>query len=512
MQSIVERSLQPSAWPATVWVLFATILSSLIYQIFSRPSFPKTAPKIWTGDDWPILGSSKRFYSTRRDMLWHARQTTKSGNFSFYIGKKRVVSFSGDAEARKTFFESKDLSFHIGHVLYFNASAVLLRLWSHLGLYMWFSKMVITMMKKDHLESKLSYVVSDTRSVVEEWAARSKANAEWQVMNPFNDIFRLIYRLTNRMVGAFEIAEDPKLLDYTLSVFQQFEKYDDPTGIVFPWLPTWGYLARLSLTLKLFWLFRSIVKKRQGTGQKKNDTFQSLLDTGYSLQQIVTFQIGALFAGQINSGVMTSWMPVFWSQYPKWKNRVKEEIDAAVAKHRTSPNQSPHDVLDTLSLDDWEKEFPIINLSLRECIRFGLTGADFRKNVGPDLQIGKSGEVIPKDAYAVFLIDNVHMNPEVYRDPETFDPGRYLDDRAEDRKSPHAYIGWGSGRHHCLGTRFAKLEAIIIGAYFGAAFDYELSDEYGNEKKEPPPPINRNQCQIQKPAEPIYLRYKARNT
>jgi sterol 14-demethylase len=54
------------------------------------------------------------------------------------------------------------------------------------------------------------------------------------------------------------------------------------------------------------------------------------------------------------------------------------------------------------------------------------------------------------------------------------------------------------------------LEAIIIAAYFIAMFEYELSDKNGKPLAEPPPPVNRNQNQVQKPAKPIYIRYKER--
>jgi hypothetical protein len=58
--------------------------------------------------------------------------------------------------------------------------------------------------------------------------------------------------------------------------------------------------------------------------------------------------------------------------------------------------------------------------------------------------------------------------------------------------------------------RFAKLEAIIIAAYFVAMFEYEISDKDGRQLAEPPPPTNRSQDQVQKPAKPIYIWYKER--
>lgn len=49
----------------------------------------------------------------------------------------------------------------------------------------------------------------------------------------------------------------------------------------------------------------------------------------------------------------------------------------------------------------------------------------------------------------VYLIDDVHMNPEIYPDPLTWDPARYAPGREEDKKVPNAFLGWGAGFHPC---------------------------------------------------------------
>ena len=95
-------------------------------------------------------------------------------------------------------------------------------------------------------------------------------------------------------------------------------------------------------------------------------------------------------------------MFVYLADNAEWYNKVQAEVDAAVDKHRTATDQSPLDVLSSLPLEVWESEFPMIDLCLRECIRFQLVGTAFRKNLsGKDLPIGKGGEVVPKDAFAV---------------------------------------------------------------------------------------------------------------
>lgn len=122
------------------------------------------------------------------------------------------------------------------------------------------------------------------------------------------------------------------------------------------------------------------------------------------------------------------------------------------------------------------------------------------------------------------------MNPEIFTEPERWDPTRFAPDRAEDKKAPHAFVGWGSGKHPCRGMRvsrqilsherrddadrtfpfvpqFAKLEMAMIFAFFVTRFDFEAVDKDGK-KFEGSPPLESRNFQLQK--SDIYLKYKAR--
>lgn len=137
--------------------------------------------------------------------------------------------------------------------------------------------------------------------------------------------------------------------------------------------------------------------------------------------------------------------------------RLREEVDTVVARHRTSPSQSLTDVLGALTIEEWEGEFPLIDLALRETIRFCLPGATFRKNMtGRDVPIGESGEVIPDGAFAIYLVED-SMFGDWYTDKMKWNPSRYFEENAEDKKVPHAYMGWGSGRHPCRKWRNISL-------------------------------------------------------
>ena len=51
-----------------------------------------------------------------------------------------------------------------------------------------------------------------------------------------------------------------------------------------------------------------------------------------------------------------------------------------------------------------------------------------------------------------------HRLPEVFKQPDDFQPERYKAPREEDKAIPYSYIGFGGGRHGCLGQNFAYLQ------------------------------------------------------
>lgn len=135
------------------------------------------------------------------------------------------------------------------------------------------------------------------------------------------------------------------------------------------------------------------------------------------------------------------------ASHPSWKAKCKCEVDVVIAKYRKSVNQSPAEILNALDIEIWESEFQTIDNCLRETIRLAMPGTVFRKNTsGRDIAIGNTGEVIPDGSFAAFIIDNVQLNPKIYPDPHTFNPGRYSTIQVDE---PHTFVGWGSGCHPC---------------------------------------------------------------
>ncbi|EDW32573.1 GL10370 [Drosophila persimilis] len=60
----------------------------------------------------------------------------------------------------------------------------------------------------------------------------------------------------------------------------------------------------------------------------------------------------------------------------------------------------------------------------------------------------------------VLAVHSIHHDPEIYPQPEHFDPSRFEADQVKSRH-PMAYLPFGDGPRNCIGLRFGKIQAKI---------------------------------------------------
>ncbi|XP_011500529.1 PREDICTED: cytochrome P450 4C1-like [Ceratosolen solmsi marchali] len=65
--------------------------------------------------------------------------------------------------------------------------------------------------------------------------------------------------------------------------------------------------------------------------------------------------------------------------------------------------------------------------------------------------------IIPKGTWISIQIYQLHHDPEVWEDPETFNPDRFLPENNAQRH-PYAYVPFSAGPRNCIGQKFAILE------------------------------------------------------
>merc|ERR1712232_153257 len=122
-----------------------------------------------------------------------------------------------------------------------------------------------------------------------------------------------------------------------------------------------------------------------------------------------------------------------------------------------------------------------------------------------DLQVQAEGKTytVPKGDM-VFVSPSVGMRlPHVFRDPDTFNPDRFMPGGESYKPAPYSYMGFGGGMHSCMGQHFGFLQVKTILSILFREYDIEaVSDKM--------PEINY-EAMVVGPKGNCYVHYKKRN-
>jgi cytochrome P450 len=176
--------------------------------------------------------------------------------------------------------------------------------------------------------------------------------------------------------------------------------------------------------------------------------------------EVVTF----LLAGHETTANALTWMWRALSRYPDARARLHAEVDELLAGR--VPTFADADRL------VWTRA--VIQETMRLDPPFWIT---VRRAAHDDI-IG--GIKIPAGAQVAVLIYLTHREPEVWPNPEGFDPSRFLPDHAASRPRC-AFIPFAAGRRMCVGNTFALTEATLLSAMIAQRYTLDLDPVYRTE-------------------------------
>jgi cytochrome P450 len=138
-----------------------------------------------------------------------------------------------------------------------------------------------------------------------------------------------------------------------------------------------------------------------------------------------------LVAGHETTATSLSWAVERLARHPEKLGRLRDEAEAG-----------EDDAYMTATIQETLRLRPVISIVIRrltEPVEIG----------GYELPAGVS--VTP----SIYLL---HRNPEVYPDPESFKPERFLDSPP----GTYTWIPFGGGVRRCLGASFAQFEMAVV--------------------------------------------------
>jgi cytochrome P450 len=184
-------------------------------------------------------------------------------------------------------------------------------------------------------------------------------------------------------------------------------------------------------------IYREIAARRRAQDLEDRDDVLSMLiaarhedGSAMSDEEIRDELLTLLTAGHETTATSLAWAVERLCRHPQKMERLRDEVDAGEDAYLTATIQ------ETLRLR------PVIAIVLRRL-------TDPVEIGGYELPAGVS--VAP----SVYL---VHRNPEIYPDPESFKPERFLDEPP----GTYTWIPFGGGVRRCLGAAFAQFEMAVV--------------------------------------------------
>lgn len=219
-------------------------------------------------------------------------------------------------------------------------------------------------------------------SLVQAFKERFDALGASGTINPSETLAIAFHDSTMRHLGCREMVESEGMQTLFADLSKTLVACYGTVWLVVPsWIPTPASIRRLIASARLYFMLRSVVRKRQQHHRREEDTLQEMLDSGVSLLRITCFMAGVGFATQAGPAMTGPSALCFLGAYPGWLAKVRAEVIAATGKGE--PGEAG-DALETLSLDDWDSRFPVTEACLSETIRLTRPFFFLRSHTGPN--------------------------------------------------------------------------------------------------------------------------------
>ena len=236
-------------------------------------------------------------------------------------------------------------------------------------------------------------------------------------------------------------------------------------GFFFPRLPIPAHRRRDRARRNVTEIFSRVMAQRRASGAEPEDFMQALMCARYrngrSLtdDEITGILLTALFAGQHTSAVLATWTGLELVRATGYLARVRRELREV---HREDP---------AMSLASLKRQQQLEN-AVRECERLHPPLILLiRKVVRP---LSYRGHVLPAGTMAMVSPAVAHRLPHVFADPERFSPDRFAPPVSEHKQHPYALIGFGGGKHRCMGKNFAIMQIKALWSVLLDRFHFTL--------------------------------------
>lgn len=147
-----------------------------------------------------------------------------------------------------------------------------------------------------------------------------------------------------------------------------------------------------------------------------------------------------LVAGQQTTSSVVAFTLYMLALNPEVQEKLREEVDLCVAKHGEYPAM------------EIVVKLEYLHGVISEILRMYPPASRLERETTKDYVLGDTGIRVPKGCIVAVPLYAMHHDPEYFRDPDEFRPGRFIGDNATSIR-PYTYLPFGAGPRNCVGMR-----------------------------------------------------------
>ncbi len=414
----------------------------------------KTPPVLRGG--LPYLGYALELQSNPIDFLQRG-QKQFGEIFSFLLAGSKVTFLTG-SKANEAFFRAPDDQFSQKEAYQFTVpifgrgiayDTTPDRMSEQLGF-------VFPALREERMQAYAGFMATEAQAYFDTWGE----SGERDLLTAMNELTVFI---ASRCLIGHEFRQH--LSTEFAHLYHDLERGINLLAFFQPYLPLPSFRRRDKARVRMVELISQIIANRRARGSEGEDFLQALMNARYadstalSDDDITGILLTLLFAGQHTSAVLAAWTGILLLQNPQYLPAIMAEQQAVFDESQTFSLEALRQlVVLERSIKEAERLRPPLIMLMRKVLR------DFEYN----------GYHVPAGGLAMVSPAVSHRLPECFHLPHSYDPDRFTPERAEDSKSPYTLIGFGGGRHRCIGQAFAYQQVKVIGTVLLRQFDLEL--------------------------------------
>jgi sterol 14alpha-demethylase len=272
--------------------------------------------------------------------------------------------------------------------------------------------------------------------------------------------------------------------------YHDLERGTDALAYVDPYLDIESFRVRDAARERLVELVQGIIDRRKARGsvaREDRDLLDVLISIDMSADYITGIFISMMFAGHHTSSGTASWALIELMRHPETMAAVVDELDELYADGSEVSFQALRSI-------------PQLEAALKETLRLHPPLIILMRVVAEEIEL--AGHTIPVGTVVAASPRVSNRIAEDFPQPDSFDPGRYIDPRQEDLQNRWTWIPFGAGKHRCVGNAFAMMQMKAIFSVILRDYEFEMAQPSETYRDD----VSKMVIQLQQPCRVRYRR------